>query len=98
LREAETWQRVIHQPLTPVIEDPAFTASAADALPAEPWTDATWTEWTNAVKAKTGAKGRGLFHPLRLALTGRDTGPEMKALLPLIGRERALARLRGATA
>jgi len=46
------------------------------------------------VKAATGRKGRELFHPLRLALTGRDSGPELGLLLPLIGRERVLARLR----
>jgi glutamyl-tRNA synthetase len=50
------------------------------------------------VKAATGAKGRQLFHPLRLALTGRDQGPELKSLLPLIGRTRAVARLAGETA
>ncbi len=52
-----------------------------------------WADWTAALKAATGRKGRALFHPLRLALTGRDHGPEMAALLPLIGREAALARL-----
>jgi glutamyl-tRNA synthetase len=67
-------------------------------LPAEPWTDATWGAWTNAVKAATGAKGKALFHPLRLALTGRESGPELKVLLPLIGREKALARLEGEAA
>jgi glutamyl-tRNA synthetase len=47
------------------------------------------------LSAATGAKGRALFHPLRLALTGRETGPELKALLPLIGRTRAQRRLQG---
>jgi glutamyl-tRNA synthetase len=50
------------------------------------------------VAAATGCKGKALYHPLRLALTGRDHGPEMRNLLPLIGRERALARLGGQTA
>ena len=50
------------------------------------------------MKAATGAKGKALFMPLRLALTGLDHGPELAALLPLIGRERALARLSGETA
>jgi glutamyl-tRNA synthetase len=58
------------------------------------WGDDIWARWTAALKAATGRKGRGLFHPLRRALTARDTGPEMAALLPLIGREEALARLR----
>jgi glutamyl-tRNA synthetase len=47
------------------------------------------------VKAETGAKGKALFHPLRLALTGAENGPELKHLLPLIGRDRAQARLEG---
>jgi glutamyl-tRNA synthetase len=67
-------------------------------LPEEPWTDETWKAWTQTVQAETGRKGKMLFHPLRLALTGRENGPELKTLLPLIGRARALARLQGQTA
>jgi glutamyl-tRNA synthetase len=98
LKDATTWRTVIEQPLTPTIEDATFLATAADLLPVEPWTADTWGQWTNAVKAKTGAKGRALFHPLRIALTARDNGPDMKSLLPLIPRARVLARLRGETA
>ena len=61
-----------------------------------PWTDTIWADWTSALKVATGRKGRALFHPLRVGLTGRDTGPEMAALLPLIGRDMALARLAAA--
>ena len=50
-----------------------------------------------AVKQVTGQSGRALFHPLRLALTARGDGPELKLLLPIMGRARALARLQGAT-
>ncbi len=82
-------------PVTPVIEDAALAAAAASLLPPEPWDEDTWGAWTKAVSARTGAKGRGLYHPLRLALTGRGDGPELKKLLPLIGRGRALARLEG---
>lgn len=98
LAEAGDWWRVVEGPLTPAVEDAAFTAQAADLLPAEPWTTASWKSWTNAVAAATGRKGRALFHPLRLALTARDHGPEMQNLLPLIGRARAEARLRGQVA
>ena len=98
LTEMKDWARVVAGPLQGRLEDKAFTDRAAAVLPSEPWTDATWSAWTGAVASATGAKGRALFHPLRLALTARDTGPEMKTLLPLIGRERALARLRGQTA
>ena len=90
------WWAVVSDTITPVIEDAAFTAKAADLLPPAPWSDATWAEWTNAVKAATGAKGKALFHPLRLALTAQESGPDMKSLLPLIGPERAKARLTGA--
>jgi glutamyl-tRNA synthetase len=54
--------------------------------------------WTEALKRETGRKGRSLFEPLRMALTQRSHGPELKNLLPLIGRTRALARLRGEAA
>jgi glutamyl-tRNA synthetase len=91
---ADLWT-LVAGPVTPVIEDAAFAAKAAELLPPEPWSEATWTEWTAAVAAASGAKGRGLFHPLRLALTGRESGPEMKKLLPLIGRAKALSRLNG---
>ena len=95
LSDVSGWWRVVAGDLTPVMEDAAFTTKAARLLPPEPWTETTWGEWTNAVKAETGVKGKALFHPLRLALTGLETGPEMKALLPLIGRARAEARLTG---
>jgi glutamyl-tRNA synthetase len=88
------WARVVRGPIEPVISDPAFAAAAATVLPAV--LDAgAWGAWTEAVKAATGAKGRALFMPLRQALTGADHGPEMSTLLPLIGRETVLARLRG---
>jgi glutamyl-tRNA synthetase len=87
--------RLIHGPVNPVIEDAGLAASAAVLLPPEPWNEETWGAWTKAVAAETGAKGRGLFHPLRLALTGLEHGPELKKLLPLIGRDRTLARLKG---
>ena len=85
-------------PLTPMIEDAAFASKAADLLPPEPWDENTWSAWTKAVSAATAKKGRDLFHPLRLALTARESGPEMKKLLPLMGRAKVLARLKGETA
>ena len=98
LSDAMDLWTLVAGPVTPVIEDAALVEKAADLLPPEPWDDSTWSAWTKAVSEATGAKGRALFHPLRLALTGRDSGPEMKKLLPLIGRARAFARLNGETA
>lgn len=96
--EAADWWRVIEGPVTPVIEDPSFVAEAAALLPPAPWDGSTWRTWTNAVKDATGTKGKGLFMPLRLALTGLDHGPDLGELLPLIGPERARVRLQGEAA
>lgn len=98
MADAALWWRVARGPLAPVIEEPDYLAAAARLLPPEPWSEEVWRHWTGALRAATGRKGRALFHPLRLALTAREHGPEMHNLLPLIGRERALLRLAGRTA
>jgi glutamyl-tRNA synthetase len=95
LADAKGWWDIVTGPVAADVEDTSFLASAAAVLPPGPWDDATWSNWTNAVKAETGAKGKALFMPLRRALTGLDHGPELKGLLPLIGREQVLARLKG---
>jgi len=96
--DVDRWWAVVHGKTTPVIEDAGFLEQALAVLPAEPWDAGIWPKWTEAVKQATGAKGRALFHPLRLALTGQERGPELKELLPLIGRKKAAARLAGKTA
>ncbi len=96
LREAADWEQVLHGEIAPPEldeEDRAYVRLAAELLPDEPWDDTTWKAWTNALKQASGRKGKALFMPLRLVLTGRAHGPEMSKLLPLIGRERAKARL-----
>jgi glutamyl-tRNA synthetase len=98
LAYAADLETLVTGPVIPIIEDAGLIETAAGLLPPEPWDEATWAAWTKSVGAATGAKGRALFHPLRLALTGRDDGPELKKLLPLIGRAKALARLKGETA
>jgi glutamyl-tRNA synthetase len=95
LGETIQWWRVVTGPIQPEIHSPDLLTAARDALPPEPWSAATWNEWTEAIKAATGAKGKALFQPLRLALTGSDHGPDLKTLLPLIGRDKAVARLSG---
>ena len=92
--DVREWARVVRGPVTPIVGDAAFLAEAAALLP----DDLDWSAWVEAVKAKTGAKGRMLFRPLRMALTGKEHGPEMGPLLALIGREKALKRLAGDTA
>lgn len=95
LSDARVWWDVVAGDIAPVIaaEDREFIGAAAGLLPAEPWGEKTWAEWTGAIKAATDRKGKALFMPLRLALTGLDHGPELAALLPLIGREKSLKRL-----
>ncbi|MXQ12689.1 glutamate--tRNA ligase [Microvirga makkahensis] len=98
VQDAVEWAKVVRGPVTPVIEDRTFIDAAAEVLPSAPWDITTWKAWTEAVKAKTGVKGRALFMPLRLVLTGVDHGPELGSLLPLIGPERVRARLAGQAA
>ncbi len=95
LPQIADWLPLIKGPLTPVIaeEDREFINQAVTLLPNEPWDEKTWKLWTGAIKEKTGRKGKQLFMPLRLALTGRADGPELKSLLPLIGRKGCLDRL-----
>jgi glutamyl-tRNA synthetase len=95
LSEASLWWRVVTGPIQPEVHSPDLLTAARAALPPEPWSEATWHEWTQAIKASTGAKGKALFQPLRLALTGLDHGPDLKTLLPLIGRDKVAARLAG---
>ncbi|MEO3387392.1 glutamate--tRNA ligase [Mesorhizobium sp. CAU 1741] len=96
LGEAVEWWKVVHEGPEPraeiSIEDREFLAVAFDNLPAEPWDRMTWKVWTDRLKDLTGRKGKALFMPLRLALTGREQGPELADLLPLLGREGTEAR------
>ena len=96
LSDAVTWGEIIMGDIKPIIENKELTDKAAALLPPEPWNDTTWATWIGALKAASGGvKGRSLFHPLRLALTGLEDGPELKMLLPLIGRAKAEQRLLG---
>ena len=91
LDELDGWWALCRDGAEPLVadEDREFVAQAMAMLPAPPFTDATWGEWTSAVKEATGRKGKGLFMPLRLALTGQQSGPEMAELMPLMQKVRA---------
>lgn len=88
LADVDDWRRVA-EGATPKIdpEDADYVAEAMALLPPQPWDGTTWKAWTDAVKEKTGRKGRALFLPLRRALTGRDHGPDMAAFMPFLKRE-----------
>jgi glutamyl-tRNA synthetase len=92
---AKNWTEMVFGAAAPRVapEDRDFIAGAASHLPAGALTEASWGEWTNALKTATGRKGKSLFMPLRLALTGLEHGPEMAAVLPLMGRAKVLERL-----
>jgi glutamyl-tRNA synthetase len=98
--DAAAWWDILHghveQDSAP--DDRDFLAAAAEAAEALDWSQDPWPQLVTALKASSGRGGKSLFLPLRRALTGRDSGPEMAALLPLIGREEAVARLRSAAA
>ena len=93
--EAADWWHVVEGPVKADVadDDRDYLAEAREVLGQLEWQGDVWHALVDALKARTGRKGKPLFLPLRRALTGRDHGPEMAALLPLIGRERALARL-----
>ena len=95
LEDVREWFAVCYQDITPVIEDAELIAAAIETLPSGPLTTDSWSVWTKAVSEKTGKKGKGLFMPMRLAITGKSAGPDVAGLLPLIGSARILARLSG---
>jgi len=86
LDDLKEWWALCRDGATPIIddEDKDFIAQAMALLPDGGWDASTWGEWTKTVKEATGRKGRGLFMPLRKALTGMDHGPDMSHLLPLL--------------
>ncbi|MBM3602349.1 MAG: glutamate--tRNA ligase, partial [Alphaproteobacteria bacterium] len=99
--EVGDWWRICHQPLSAFAGDDSgggdeshqLLQAAANTMPDAPWEPAAWQGWMQAITAATGKKGRGLFMPLRIALTGQSHGPELPILLRFIGRDQALARL-----
>ncbi len=93
--DAQDWWSVIEGPVHADVaaDDRPYLQEAARIAATLNWAGDPWHELTGALKETTGRKGKPLFLPLRIALTGRDHGPDMSALLPLIGRERSIARL-----
>jgi glutamyl-tRNA synthetase len=94
--DAAGWWRVVTGPITPPELDAEDRAYVTEATRLLAWSDDPWGTLTAALKDATGRKGKALFHPLRLALTGRESGPDMHALLPLIGEGEARRRLEAA--
>lgn len=97
ITDAKSWWDVAKGPVESAVEadDLDYVATAADLLPSAPWNEETWGEWIGKVKEATGRKGKGLFMPLRQALTGMSHGPEMDKILLLIGPDKVQERLQG---
>ncbi|MBU3036237.1 glutamate--tRNA ligase [Tritonibacter mobilis] len=91
LKDLEGWWILCRDGAEPLIadEDKDFIAEAMTLLPEGPYDSESWSKWTAAVKEKTGRKGKGLFMPLRKAVTGMERGPDMSALLALMQTVRA---------
>jgi glutamyl-tRNA synthetase len=98
ISEIKEWWEICKAPLTPIIEDEELLELAGSCFPNGELTGDSWSEWINAIQKITNKKGKQLFMPLRKAITARERGPELKKLLPLIGREKILLRLQGKTA
>ena len=99
LSDFERWFVVLHGDIEPpelAHDERLLVKEAATAAGALDWSAEPWRTLTNELKQATGRKGRELFHPLRLALTGRDSGPEMAPLLEAMGKDRAVRRLEAA--
>jgi glutamyl-tRNA synthetase len=86
LEELADWWKVFAEGALALVdpEDAEFAETALALLPDPPYHAETWGQWTEAVKAATGRKGKGLFMPLRKIVTGRERGPEMAGVMPLL--------------
>lgn len=95
ISDAKVWYDVCYGeiPSVDVSSDRDLLKAAADLLPDNPWNESIWSIWTDKIKQQTGKKGKELFLPLRKALTGHESGPEMKLLIVLIGRDKVVQRL-----
>jgi glutamyl-tRNA synthetase len=99
LSDFANWFSVLNGDIDPpelAHEERLLVKDAAAIAARLEWGSDAWRELTNEVKQASGKKGRELFHPLRLALTGRDSGPEMAGLLERMGKDRAVRRLEAA--
>ena len=90
--DTRDWWEIINSEEVYITKYKDYLKIAAVLLPEEPYNINTWAEWTNKIKEKTSIKGKDLFMPLRLALTGKEKGPELKYLLPLLKKDKILKK------
>ena len=95
ISEVFEWIRVIDEPINIDIDiEYEYLNVAQDLLPNEPWNIETWDQWILKIKEKTERKGKDLFMPIRLALTGKTKGPELNKLILLMGYNKVMERLK----
>jgi len=95
ISEVFEWIRVIDEPINIDIDiEYEYLNVAQDLLPNEPWNIETWDQWILKIKEKTERKGKDLFMPIRLALTGKTKGPELNKLILLMGYNKVIERLK----
>lgn len=94
ISDIRDWWEICNNPQRVEVADYQLLLTAAESLP-DIINQDTWSSWTKIISAKSGKRGKDLFMPLRLALTGMDNGPELKNLLPLLSREEIIKRLKG---
>ena len=92
LKDCLDWKSIITSINSSSNIDDNFLNKAAELLPTEPFDHNSWDEWTRLIKEKTGKKGKDLFMPLRVALTGKEKGPELKYLMPLLSKDLILRK------
>lgn len=92
--EIKSWKDIIENDFEIDSIDKKLIQDAHDLLPNDPWDKNTWKSWTDLLSQKTGLTGKNLFLPLRIALTGRESGPELALFIILLGREKLLNRLK----
>ncbi|MBA2628804.1 MAG: hypothetical protein H0U78_02045 [Rickettsiaceae bacterium] len=93
LSEIKEWWQICYDPIRAEGIDQALLNIAASTLP-QTINESTWSDWTKKISENSGKKGKDLYMPLRLALTGQTSGPELKTILPLLTRDEILSRLR----
>ena len=91
--ESLEWLNIINSNEIYINKSDNYLKTVAKLLPEEPFDKDTWDIWTNLIKNKTGRKGKDLFKPIRLALTGREKGPELKYLIPILTKKNILKKL-----
>ena len=91
--EAYDWWKAIYSNKVNPTKEQDYLNIAAELLPNDPFDDSTWGEWTSTINRKTGRLGKDLYMPLRMALTGKNKGPELKFLMPLLNKQQVLKKL-----